>query len=122
MVADRGIAQDAIAAGLADAQRGMAQALDAKQEWALHAKTVLRQLCRTGRPFTSEDLTDVVGLPTGTTATNRNNAVGAIINAYAKTGMIMRVGDRPARNRSSHGHRIAVWQGFKVWEQESDTP
>lgn len=104
-----------------DAQIGMTKALTAKQEWAYQAKAALRALARTGRPFTSEDLTDIVGLPTGTTATNRNNAVGAIINAYAKTKMINRVGDRPARNRSSHGHRIAVWQGFKVWEEESDT-
>lgn len=100
------------AAGREDRDDGMATALAHQPEWLDHAYYVLIQKARTGLPFTSEDVTDEAGLPTGVIATNANNAVGALFGLASKAGIIVRTGHRvQARNRSSHAHEILEWVG-----------
>jgi len=63
------------------------------------------------RRFTSEDLVDAVGLPTGAEASGKNNAVGAVMNAAAKKGVIRNTHDYVKTKRpASHGRIIAVWE------------
>lgn len=65
-----------------------------------------------GRYFTSEDVVDLVGLPTGGRAMNANNAVGAMMNALARKGVIVKTSERrPSRRASSHGAELVVWKG-----------
>ena len=93
-------------------------ALDAKQEWKEAADKVIQYYIRRNKPFTSEDITDQIGLPAGSTKMNKNNAVGAIILKYSKSRRIYQCGTRPARNKSSHGHELKVWRsGYQPPDQ-----
>jgi len=61
--------------------------------------------------FTSEDVTEAIGLPTRETEMNKNNSVGALMNGLAKTGTIANTGSRVKSKRvSSHGAELVVWQ------------
>lgn len=100
-------------AGLAAKDTGTQAALDnAPAEWKDEAYRVIVLLALSGRPFTSEDLTIRVGLPSGEVGTNRNNAVGAVINAAAREGLIKRTGTRRlSQRRASHAAELAEWIG-----------
>lgn len=89
----------------------MAQAIEAKPEWTDQAKQHIEALIRANIPFTSEDVVEAVGLPSGEIGINKNNALGAIINAYAKTRRIYQCGTRKATRPTSHGHELKVWRG-----------
>lgn len=75
--------------------------------WLHKANIVLTGLAATGAEFTSEDVTEVVGLP----PTGSPNAVGALINAARNRGLIVRVGDTQARRRNQHAARLTLWKG-----------
>ncbi len=94
--------------GRALGEAGMAAALGRASDWADRARVVITFLARTGQPFTSEDVTYVVGQPP---AGCSPNAVGAVMNAAAKRGDITRVGDSVAVRRNQHGTRIGLWRG-----------
>lgn len=79
-------------------------------DWATAAKHAIWELASSGRPFTSEDVTNLVGLPNDSRA-NRNNAVGAIIQGVARQYGLKRVDMTKARNPQSHGRLLTVWQG-----------
>jgi len=89
---------------------GMAHALDgAALDWRERADRWVETL-PPGATFTSEDLTDAVGLPVGQVGTNKNNAVGAVISAYARTGLIHDSGTWIKSSRaSSHAAKVSVW-------------
>ena len=79
-------------------------------DWNSAAKHALWELAGSGRPFTSEDLTDIVGLPNDSRP-NGNNGVGAFINAHAKRYGLRRTDMAKARNPQAHGRLLAVWVG-----------
>jgi hypothetical protein len=91
---------------------GMSKALSklSVTEWQDRVKAWTWRL-NAGHLFTSEDVTEEFGLPTGEVGTNKNNAVGAIMNAIAKKGVIRNTGDYVKSSRpSSHSAVIAVWE------------
>jgi len=99
-------------AGRAGKETGMARALSGANEWLNFAYGCLEILAASGAPFTSEDLTAMAGLPTGATGQHANNAVGALMNAAAREGIIRKTGRHvPSRNRTSHATEINEWRG-----------
>lgn len=93
---------------------GMARALSARDEWRERARVAVRALAASGVPFTSEDVVARVGLPTGAVGTNANNAVGALVSAAARAGVIEPTGRLVASGRpSSHGATLREWRGVR---------
>jgi len=97
--------------GMQRAIEGQGLALSAKPEWRSRAEVALSDLIASGEPFTSEDITLVVGLPAGRIESNRNNAVGALIAHARREGLIQSAGRRPSRNPRSNGAMLEVWVG-----------
>lgn len=109
-----GLWVDDPAAGRADKDTGQQRAFGAVSSWAEEASAAVRTLARSGEPFTSEDVTGLVGLPAGEVGTNRNNAVGALMTAAARAGVIRKTGHRRlCRRRSSHGRELTEWVGVR---------
>ena len=82
--------------------------------WKAKFKESVRAFARTRQPFTSEDVIAVVGLPCGDVAMNANNAVGAMMTALAKRGVICKTGNRvQSRRKSSHGAELTEWIGVR---------
>ena len=79
-------------------------------DWEQSAKHALYELAHSGRPFTSEDLTAMVGFP-GTSTANGNNKVGLFIQRQARTFRLRRVDMVAARNPQSHGRLLTAWMG-----------
>jgi hypothetical protein len=77
------------------------------EEWKVAAERRLDDLARSGERFTSEDLTRVVGVPPSP------NAVGAIVNAAARRGVIRPVGFTNATRPSQHSATLRVWEGVR---------
>lgn len=103
-----------LVAALAAKDRGTALALSPQRldEWRQEFTRVVTTWARLGQTFTSEDVVDAVGLPAGEHGTNRNNAVGAMMNALARRGVIRKTAKRvPSRRPSSHGAELIVWTG-----------
>lgn len=94
---------------------GMTRALDAVPSWSELARDAVDYLASTGRQFTSEDLTALIGLPRpDAPESNRNNAVGAVISGAARRGVIERVGYRNARRARLHSAQLSVWKGTRT--------
>ena len=90
---------------------GEARALaNAPTEWRTNAEIALRYLAHTGEPFTVDDLITRIGLPRYSRP-DANNAVGALIAAWARAGRIERVGYETATRDLSHGRTITKWRG-----------
>lgn len=84
----------------------------APDDWRDAFRAAVKALAASGRPFTSEDVTDRAGLPSGDVATNRNNAVGALMTASARAGVIVKTGRRvPSARATSHGAELTEWKG-----------
>lgn len=84
-------------------------ALDhASPEWKARAVQVIRQLADSGKTFTSETVTDIVGLPAGHQSDNGNNSVGNLIAHARRKGVIAWAG---RTDKSKHGSDIKVWVG-----------
>lgn len=82
--------------------------------WKARYKEAVRNLARQRRPFTSEDVIAIVGLPAGDVEMNANNAVGAMMTGLAKAGVICKTGERvQARRPSSHGAELTEWIGTR---------
>lgn len=86
--------------------QGCADAIQALPEWSERARETALRLAEKQATITSEDVTDVVGLPRLPRA-NRNNAVGAVF--VGLKDRLYRVGFVPARNPQAHGRLIAKW-------------
>lgn len=93
--------------GLRD--RGQQLALDATDGWwRSTAAAAVEHLASTGEPFTAEHVRDLgVGEP------RSQAAWGALIRAYARRGMVERVGYRPASRPEAHARALAVWRGTR---------
>lgn len=97
--------------GLELKERGMEQARRAfdVQEWKERFTSTVIKMAATGRSFTSDDVLLFVGLPRES-KTNANNAVGAMMNALARRGVIRKTKERRSAIRAcSHGRELAVW-------------
>jgi hypothetical protein len=82
--------------------------------WKAKFRLALNTLACGPLPFTSEDVIGIVGLPVGDVAMNANNAVGAMMTAAAKTGVIRKTGNRvQSRRASSHGAELTEWIGVR---------
>ena len=100
---------------------GMRQALNAKdiEIWKQQFLAILMAHARSMEAFTSEDLIREVGLPRKEIKQNRNSAVGAMMNAAAKSGIIRKTGIHVYSERpSSHGAQLAEWIGTGVLHEE----
>jgi hypothetical protein len=87
-------------------QRGMRLADLAEPEpWKQTANGVVRYLAALGRPFTSERVRELAGDPT------RPNALGALMNANARAGVIKKAGYTEADRASRHRAIVALWIG-----------
>lgn len=69
-----------------------------------------RWLALRREPFTSEDVVLAIGLPAGEVGTHKNNAVGALMRAWSRTGRIAFESYARARRVESHGARLTVWR------------
>lgn len=93
------------------ALEGMALALsrDDTIPWQERFRRVVQQM-PTGYTFTSETVVELIGLPSGEAAANRNNAVGAMMNALARAGYIHKTGNRTKSVRKElHAAEVNVW-------------
>lgn len=98
--------------GLVRKETGMTNALRSYEEWQDRFRKEVRVLAATRLPFTSEDVLQVVGLPSGQIGKDANNAVGAMMNAAAKDGVVVKTGNRRSASRpSSHGAELTEWRG-----------
>jgi hypothetical protein len=96
-------------AGLAAKESGTEAVLAATPaEWKKAFRIEAERLAATGREFTAEDVTEVVGLPASV------NAIGAAMNALARAGTVARVGSTMATRSLRHASRITVWKGVRV--------
>jgi hypothetical protein len=72
----------------------------------------MEQLRRSERPFTADDLEDLIGHPDRWhTANSTNNSLGSIFGRYSKTGKIKAVGVTKSRQPSRRGGMIREWVG-----------
>lgn len=85
----------------------------ATEEWKAAALEELRRLAASGTRFTSEDITAVVGLPSGEIAQHKNNAVGTLMGGARKRGEIIEVDWTRSTRPSSNGARLSVYVGAK---------
>jgi alkylated DNA nucleotide flippase Atl1 len=76
---------------------------NADEEWRDVAQRELDQLIATGRDFTADDLTRIVGFP------ENRNAVGGLIRANRKRLQLVRIAT--AQRDVSHAHLLRVWRG-----------
>jgi len=92
---------------------GQGLALNAAEaKWRDAALDEIRRLAHVGSTFTSETVTMLVGLPTGSTKMNRNNAVGALMSHAARMKLIVKTGRYvPSQRKRSHGAMLAEWRG-----------
>ena len=94
-------------------EEGMARALQPQEvaDWKEQFRVGVMSLADRGTPFTSEDVINAVGLPREVQQ-NRNNAVGAMMSAMARRGLIRKTGRRVQSQRpSSHCAEILEWVG-----------
>ena len=102
-------------------EEGMRKALIPQElsDWKIQFRQRAWQLAQTGQRFTSEDIIETVGLPTGDIGINANNAVGAMMNALAKRNIIKKTNERRnSRRPNSHGAELTVWIGASFNEGE----
>jgi len=98
--------------GIMGKAEGITIAKESQLNWHNEAVICIRQMARTGKPFTAEDVVNEIGAPTGS-----GKVIGAAFNTVARSGMIWRCGERPADRKSSHRRMLAVWRGGQVQEQ-----
>lgn len=78
------------------------------RDWTRLADVAMRQLIRTGKPFTADDFNRLME-PVDAEPTSRN-AVGATFSAYCARGLIKQVGYTKSTSPKRNGGVIRVWQ------------
>ena len=98
--------------GIMAKDEGITLARQSQLNWHNEAVICIRQMARTGKPFTAEDVVAEIGAPSGS-----GKVIGAAFNTVARSNMIWRCGERPADRKSSHPRMLAVWRGGQFIEQ-----
>ena len=103
-------------------EEGMRRAIDnARTTWKGAFRAELERLATTRHPFTSETVTTRVGRPSGLVIQGANNAVGAMVNAAARIGLIRKTGRRVKSGRpTSHAAELTEWIGTPPKEEPVD--
>lgn len=78
------------------------------RDWARLADVAMRQLIRSGKPFTADDFNALME-PVDAEPTSRN-AVGATFSAYCGRGLIKPVGYTKSTSPKRNGGVIRIWQ------------
>lgn len=100
-------------------QEGIELARTAHKEWQERFRAEVRVAAKSGVPFTSEDIIEIVGLPSGDTGTNKNNCVGASMAGISQSGLITKTGVRVKSKRASmHASESNQWIG--AWKKTVD--
>jgi hypothetical protein len=97
----------------AEALKARGQALaDSSQPlaWKNNVDAVIAMLARSGRPFTSDDVSAI----TGDSPTGSQGAMGSRFTTAARRGIIVRVGYVKSRRPSVHAHPVAQWRGAQA--------
>ncbi len=95
----------------AEGMKGAENARDI-QDWKEEFNRTVAACALSQRPFTSEHIIAMIGLPRVDVRTNANNAVGAMMNSAAKRGIIKKTGNHVLSKRpSSHGAELTEWIG-----------
>lgn len=89
-------------------EQAMEASLSLAGDWKMKADAWLKQQPQMFR-FTSEDVTDAIGYPSGENAMHRNNAVGAWMRGCRKKNLIERLEPVTSRHSRSHGATIWLW-------------
>ena len=77
----------------------------------LKFERVLRELAELQNPFSSEDITAIIGLPSE--GQNKNNSIGGLMSAAAHAGLIQKFGWTTSKNANSHAREIRLWIGVR---------
>lgn len=93
-------------------EQGTTQALSvAPEPWVDAFTRTVERLAAAGAPFTSEDVTAIVGRPRGD-GENKNNAVGALMMRLARRLHLTRTGQtRISTHPQSRGRLLCEWIG-----------
>lgn len=92
---------------------GIAHALmGTPNDYAVRFHAAFSQLADSGVSFTSEDITNRVGLPLNVDGSVNEGRVGALVNAAVRgsRGSVRRSGFKPGRRVSAHARMISVWE------------
>ena len=77
------------------------------EDYSNFFRIVLQLLVAKNGPFTSNDVLEKIGFPEGVS----KNAIGALMNKFAKEGLIEPYGFTKGTRPSQHGHMIRTWVG-----------
>ena len=90
---------------------GQAKAASSASDWHDRAMEVITELIEDGQEITSEDVTNRIGLPSGGTGMNDNNAVGSVFSNAARKGIIEWTGRLVQSSREErHASDLRVWR------------
>lgn len=78
-------------------------------EWSQEARQVALRVGFFKGVFSSEDVTDIVGLPNVESVANANNAVGSVFSGLARSGLIQRHSFTKSRSLQGHNRLLATW-------------
>lgn len=107
---------DQLRFGEALRDQGMARVLMfTPDEWKARAFEAIVELAKTGEPFTSEQLREIVGDPP------KPNAMGSIFNAAAMKKIIVHCGWRKASRPGMHATDLREWIG-RIRTEQSLSP
>lgn len=88
---------------------GMQDALDhARGRYLNELERAIAQLADSGRTFCADDVRELAGDPPQDTSPN---VVGAIVNAAARSGLIVLVGYTHSARVVGHGNLVRCWRG-----------
>lgn len=109
---DAAVAAAKAEVGLFLREQGTTAALTvAPTSWVDQFTREVERLAAAGKPFTSEDVTAIVGRPRGH-AENKNNAVGALMMRLARRLHLRRTGQtRISTEPRSRGRLLCEWVG-----------
>jgi hypothetical protein len=83
----------------------------ANQVWLHAARQVVWQLIKAGEPFTTDDCwahLDTLGV-----ATHEPRALGVVMRAAAKAGLIRKAGYRNTTRPEAHSRPIPLWEPIR---------
>lgn len=82
--------------------------------WRDAANHAMRHLADTGRPFSADDLRDLMG----DHQPDNPNSIGGIFMAWNKAKLITRHGGGPSRTNTRHGGHRNTWIGNHNTQQQ----